>query len=426
MSINVYSGDPTSSNKLAIQYSPSNTPKDPNTSKIFVAHFETPEERERCLKLFLSFILKMSWEYDEITSVALKPKRSQAQSINVNNAKGRNLLPRIDSLEASDERSLIKKESYCPNPIFISASRPFLLAHLRQVQKDLPIAHLAQDFHHSWVDRKLIQGWRFGVSYDNKLKLHPHLVSYSKLDLDVRRFKKSLVLFTLEAIFALGFSIKKRSSDALGYNDYESLLHENPLQQPGFSFQFISSQPSLFHVIYLGETRSSSLVPPTANFSDISPLASTYFTSPVACLLHNPTKSLPLFTHPSEQLRPYLSVISSHNFDSESLAASVPPELAMLLDVLAENYHDCLLQKLVDNSFGSNVIEEDLKFCAYGQLEDSERAELKSSMIFLIEAIVGLGYGFQLACDPSGSQCKIELNELPPDLVAPASLLAHA
>ena len=67
MSINVYSGDPTSSNKLAIQYSPSNTPKDPNTSKIFVAHFETPEERERCLKLFLSFILKMSWEYDVST-----------------------------------------------------------------------------------------------------------------------------------------------------------------------------------------------------------------------------------------------------------------------------------------------------------------------------------------------------------------------
>lgn len=82
------------------------------------------------------------------------------------------------------------------------------MSHLRQLQKELPVAVIAQDVHQNWVDARLIDGWKYGNIYDENLKLHPLLTSYSNLNNDARRKIKALVLFTIEAIVGLGFTIE--------------------------------------------------------------------------------------------------------------------------------------------------------------------------------------------------------------------------
>jgi len=93
--------------------------------------------------------------------------------------------------------------------------KPLETAHVALPPQLLDLTELlAKNAHETWARLRLSEGWRFGVSRDDRRKEHPCLVPYEDLPDSEKQYDRNAALETLKAVVALGYEITKRSPDA--------------------------------------------------------------------------------------------------------------------------------------------------------------------------------------------------------------------
>ncbi len=91
--------------------------------------------------------------------------------------------------------------SYQPKPIDTSnISLPEKLVTLQE--------RLAEHLHDIWAERRMAEGWRYGLRRDDEKKEHPCLVPYSELPESEKEYDRSAAAETIKAIIAEGYCIK--------------------------------------------------------------------------------------------------------------------------------------------------------------------------------------------------------------------------
>ena len=90
-------------------------------------------------------------------------------------------------------------------PETIDTSKIELNADLKEL-----VERLAQNNHDHWAQKRLDEGWRYGVARNDDAKEHPDLVPYRNLPDSEKEYDRKTVLEALKAIVALGFDLKKR------------------------------------------------------------------------------------------------------------------------------------------------------------------------------------------------------------------------
>ena len=73
------------------------------------------------------------------------------------------------------------------------------------------IEGLAQNNHDHWAQQRINQGWRYGVTRDDRKKEHPDLTPYEDLPESEKEYDRTSVIETLKAIVALGYEIRRRA-----------------------------------------------------------------------------------------------------------------------------------------------------------------------------------------------------------------------
>ena len=71
------------------------------------------------------------------------------------------------------------------------------------------IEKMAENVHNVWALSRINEGWRWGESRNDALKLHPCLVPYSELPEIEKEYDRNTALETLRFIIKSGFSISK-------------------------------------------------------------------------------------------------------------------------------------------------------------------------------------------------------------------------
>lgn len=66
---------------------------------------------------------------------------------------------------------------------------------------------LAENVHEVWAQSRIQQGWVYGPERNEKLKQHPGLVPYAKLDEVEKDYDRHTAISTLKLITKLGFTI---------------------------------------------------------------------------------------------------------------------------------------------------------------------------------------------------------------------------
>ncbi len=91
---------------------------------------------------------------------------------------------------------------YVPNPIGTSKVKLtpdfFKLTEL-----------LAENVHNIWAAQRMAEGWTLGPVRNDAAKQNPVLIAYAELPDSEKEYDRKMVLNTLEAILALGYSISK-------------------------------------------------------------------------------------------------------------------------------------------------------------------------------------------------------------------------
>lgn len=91
---------------------------------------------------------------------------------------------------------------------------------------------LAKNLHDKWASMRIDEGWSFGLSRNDAVKTHPHLVAFEDLPASERLFNKKIASETLKALGVLGFKIDRLlEADERWLLDnkktnYDDLLHE--------------------------------------------------------------------------------------------------------------------------------------------------------------------------------------------------------
>jgi len=95
-----------------------------------------------------------------------------------------------------------KRKDYRPRPILIDGIA---------VGDELTglVEALARNAHDVWAIQRLADGWTFGKERNDKTKKHPCLVDYDDLPESEKAYDRNVVLSTVRAIIALGFTVSK-------------------------------------------------------------------------------------------------------------------------------------------------------------------------------------------------------------------------
>jgi hypothetical protein len=72
---------------------------------------------------------------------------------------------------------------------------------------------LAENAHDIWAFERMRDGWQFGQERDDTRRRHPCLVPYSLLPEGEREYDRKIVIGSIRAMLALGFTISRRISD---------------------------------------------------------------------------------------------------------------------------------------------------------------------------------------------------------------------
>ena len=91
-------------------------------------------------------------------------------------------------------------KEYTPAPI--STESIILPEELIPLQEQL-----AKNVHEVWASKRIQEGWQYGESRNDNLKLHPCLVSYEDLPDSEKEYDRATALSTLKLIYKLGFTI---------------------------------------------------------------------------------------------------------------------------------------------------------------------------------------------------------------------------
>ena len=71
------------------------------------------------------------------------------------------------------------------------------------------VEKLAQNNHDHWAQKRMDEGWTYGIRRDDSNKQHPDLVPYSHLSESEREYDRKTVVEVLKAIVALGYEVRK-------------------------------------------------------------------------------------------------------------------------------------------------------------------------------------------------------------------------
>jgi hypothetical protein len=91
---------------------------------------------------------------------------------------------------------------YLPKPIDTKeASIPESLLPLQE--------YLAEHLHDVWAERRIAEGWIYGLSRNDGKKEHPCLIPYTELPESEKEYDRAAAAETIKAIIVLGYSIKR-------------------------------------------------------------------------------------------------------------------------------------------------------------------------------------------------------------------------
>jgi hypothetical protein len=71
------------------------------------------------------------------------------------------------------------------------------------------VERLAQNNHDHWAQKRIDEGWQYGLRRNDSEKEHPDLVPYDDLSESEKEYDRKTVIETLKAIVALGYEIKR-------------------------------------------------------------------------------------------------------------------------------------------------------------------------------------------------------------------------
>lgn len=97
--------------------------------------------------------------------------------------------------------------TYKPNPIDTSLSR--LPRDLHELTETL-----ARNTHDLWAQRRIAEGWNFGLQRDDVRREHPSLVPYEDLAESEKSYDRQSAMEAIKALLALGFRIESPSRNA--------------------------------------------------------------------------------------------------------------------------------------------------------------------------------------------------------------------
>lgn len=91
---------------------------------------------------------------------------------------------------------------YTPQPL--DTSHVELPDELQQL-----VEQLAKNVHEVWAEKRIAQGWKWGVVRNDRLKKHPCLMPYEDLPEEEKDFDRNTAVGTLKFIMKQGFKIEK-------------------------------------------------------------------------------------------------------------------------------------------------------------------------------------------------------------------------
>ena len=95
-----------------------------------------------------------------------------------------------------------RPNGYMPQPIVIDG------IEIGEQLAEL-IDELSKNAHELWAAQRFTDGWSWGEHRDDKKKTHPCLIHYDELPDTEKVYDRKMVVGTLQAIIALGYSITR-------------------------------------------------------------------------------------------------------------------------------------------------------------------------------------------------------------------------
>ena len=92
---------------------------------------------------------------------------------------------------------------YVPQPL--NTGKTILPVELEEI-----IESLAKNVHEVWAQRRLAEGWRYGVERNDKRKEHPSLVSYEELSENEKEYDRQTAMETIRFILSHGYEIIRK------------------------------------------------------------------------------------------------------------------------------------------------------------------------------------------------------------------------
>ena len=91
--------------------------------------------------------------------------------------------------------------------------KPITTEHIVLSDEILELVELlAENAHDIWASERLRDGWTFGPERDDTKRQHPCLVPYAQLPDPDRDYDRTMVIGSIGAILALGFTISHTHS----------------------------------------------------------------------------------------------------------------------------------------------------------------------------------------------------------------------
>ncbi len=75
---------------------------------------------------------------------------------------------------------------------------------------------LAENAHDLWAAERIQDGWTYGLHRDDAERTHPCLVPYPRLTEREQDYDRTMVMGSIRAMLALGFTISRRPDDVVG------------------------------------------------------------------------------------------------------------------------------------------------------------------------------------------------------------------
>jgi serine/threonine protein kinase len=73
---------------------------------------------------------------------------------------------------------------------------------------DALVERLAKNTHDIWAQMRISEGWQYGHTRDDRLKVHPCLIPYEMLPENEKEYDRAMLTNALRAMVALGFEIR--------------------------------------------------------------------------------------------------------------------------------------------------------------------------------------------------------------------------